>query len=112
MIQEQKKCQNCNHLYFQHLKVIDGQFCSLDCKTSYNYMQEYIQSRINKLVEEYSIDFSESSIDFSEYSINFSESSLAYELDKSLYSKNQIKSIPNMYDTKKTITSNNIYNSL
>ena len=99
-LEKQERCQNCNHLYFKNLKIWDGQFCSIDCKTNHNYIQSEILPHINDIFEDSLIDL---------ISIDFSDSSLAYELDQSLYSKIQIKSMNNIY---KKHNNNNVYNSL
>lgn len=78
LLERQERCMNCNHLYFKNLKVFNEQFCSIDCKTNYNYIQLEIIPYINKIDEASSIPFSESSL---------------YDLNNTLPRNKQIKKI-------------------
>lgn len=60
---KQKKCKNCNHLYFKNVNNIHDAFCCLDCKTSYLYINNEINQRLYKINPELlNISFIESEL--------------------------------------------------
>jgi len=91
----QERCKNCNYLYFINLKIFKEPFCSLDCKSTYNYIHTIIQPKIDKIFNS---------------SINFSDCSFADELNNSdIYKSINIQSMPELYIEQKN---HKIYNSL
>lgn len=49
---KQIRCINCNYLYFKNLTKIPENFCSLDCKSSFNYREQikkYLELQFNNV---------------------------------------------------------------
>ena len=82
-------CQNCSQLYFKQCKQFEENFCSLDCRSNYNYIKTDIQKRMNNMIQE-----EETINDF----INFSNTSYASELNKRELKYNYIKSMDYIYN--------------
>jgi hypothetical protein len=40
-------CQHCDKIYYLKLKNFDGNFCSLDCKSTHIYLKYEIHNYIN-----------------------------------------------------------------
>jgi hypothetical protein len=51
----QHRCTNCNYIYFIKYTKSD-KFCSLDCKTSYQYKNHITEFIINNIIPEESIN--------------------------------------------------------
>lgn len=85
-------CQNCNKVYFIQLKEFNENFCSLDCKSSFNYVKTEIQKRIDNLIKEQEEE------DIIEDFINFSNTSFASELNKRTLKYNNIQSMDVIYN--------------
>ena len=91
-------CQNCNKAYFIQSKEFKENFCSLDCKSSYNYVKTEIQRRINELIKER--EEKEIMDDF----INFSNASFASELNKRTLKNHNIQSMDIIYNKEYNYT--------
>lgn len=90
-------CQNCNRAYFIQFKEVEENFCSLDCKSSYNYVQSEIQKRINYLMKEQEED-EDKDEDEDDNFINFSNTSITSELNKRTLKYNNIQSMNIIYN--------------
>jgi len=83
-------CQNCNRAYFIQFKEVEENFCSLDCKSSYNYVKAEIQKRINYVMKEQDEDEDEDD--------NFINTSITSELNKRTLKYNNIQSMNIIYN--------------
>jgi hypothetical protein len=93
-------CQNCNRAYFIQFKEVKENFCSLDCKCSYNYVNTEIQKRINYLIK--GQEEEEDIID------NFINTSITSELNKRTLKYNNIKSMNIIYNKEYNHTNGQI----
>jgi len=87
-------CQNCNRAYFIQFKEVEENFCSLDCKTSYNYVKTEIQKRINYLMKEQEEDEEEDE----DIIGDFINTSITSELNKRTLKYNNIQSMNLIYN--------------
>lgn len=102
----QNYCINCKHIYFIRLNSFPENFCSLDCKTTYYYIETVINTRINTVIstdehKETSNEIIKNEIiqdDKIDDFINFSNSSFASDLNKKTLKYYYIKSMNDMYN--------------
>jgi hypothetical protein len=90
-------CQNCNRAYFIQFKEVEENFCSLDCKSSYNYVKTEIHKRINYLMKEQE-DEDEDEDEDEEIIDDFINISITSELNKRTLKYNNIQSMNIIYN--------------
>ena len=86
-LKRQNICQNCNYIYYIIFKDFTENFCSLDCKSSYYYVQEELCKKIDNI-------------------LNFSDCSFASDLNKKTLSTKKINSLDYIYKKQYNHTNN------
>jgi|Laugresu1bdmlbdd_1035124.scaffolds.fasta_scaffold03928_3 hypothetical protein len=91
-LKRQNICQNCNYIYYIIFKDFTENFCSLDCKSSYYYVQEELCKKIDNILNL--------------PDINFSDCSFASDLNKKTLSTKKINSLDYIYKKQYNHTNN------
>jgi hypothetical protein len=86
-LKRQNICQNCNYIYYIIFKDFTENFCSLDCKSSYYYVQEELCKKIDNI-------------------LNLSDCSFASDLNKKTLSTKKINSLDYIYKKQYNHTNN------